>query len=826
MTQHANNIEQQRAELLERLIEQAAHDALPLPAGEAGHPLSYAQQRLWFVEQLEGPQVTYNFPSAVMITGPFDPQLYQQSMQQVVLRHPIMTATFFSVDGVPRQQFHPDHRVQLPLVDLTELSEEAQQAELKELWELEANATFSLSDGPLYHCSVIKLGPEQHVLLMNLHHIITDGWSSSLFNREVSEYYEALVAQREPHLVPLPLEYSDYVYWQQDMLESDAREQLASAWKAHLGGMETLQLPLDRPRTEQLSTRGAHHQVVVPDEHLTALKELAQAQGASLYMVLLAAYKVMLYTYYKQTDIVVGTSSASRKVPEMEQMLGLFVNQLVLRTSLGGNPNFEDIVQRVKDTFTFASAHQDLPFDVLVSEMDVVRQPGQSVLFQSLFLFNNFPKAPLDPSVPVQMERLNIDIDYSRFDLSLTAEEEDALTIKFTYRTDLFDRTTIETMSRRYLSVIAAIVDNANPLLSQIDGALNMEQTTTTEKNKASRFKRGRRKAVNASLQEIVKISDAPGTFPVVIEPATSHVDLVEWIALNRSLIESKIAQAGAILFRGFGVDTPVQFERVAGAYCPELFGSYGDLPKENKGKQIYKSTPYPNDKTIMFHNEGSHTQQWPMKQMFASMLVADQGGETPIVDCREVYRRLEPSVVAKLADKKLMYVRNFIEGLDVSWRDFFKTDDRNEVEKICQEAEIECEWVNDEHLRTKKIANAVCLHPKTGEKLFFNQIQLHHISYMDPVERDSLLTIFKSEDLPRNVYYGDGTEIEPEVIAQINDAYEQSAVAQPWQKGDFLAVDNMLVAHARLPFSGERKVVVAMGELFAAADLTLGEHA
>jgi alpha-ketoglutarate-dependent taurine dioxygenase len=825
MTQQANNIKQQRAELLERLIEQAAHGTLPLPAGEAGHPLSYAQQRLWFVEQLEGPQVTYNFPSAVMITGPFDPQLYQQSMQQVILRHPIMTATFFAVDGVPRQQFHPEHQVQLLLIDLTEQSEEAQQAELKELWELEANATFSLSDGPLYHCSVIKLGPEKHVLLMNLHHIITDGWSSSLFNREVSKYYEAQVTQREPHLAPLPLEYSDYVYWQQDMLESDAKQQLTSAWKSRLGGMETLLLPLDRPRTEQLSTRGAHQQVIVPDEHLIALKDLAQEQGASLYMVLLAAYKVMLYTYYKQTDIVVGTSSASRKIPEIEQMLGLFVNQLVLRTSLGGNPNFEEIVRRVKDTFTFASAHQDLPFDVLVSEMDVVRQPGQSVLFQTLFLFNNFPKAPLDPSVPVQMERLNIDIDYSRFDLSLTAEEEDAFTIKFTYRTDLFDQTTIETMSRRYLAVIAAIVGNANPLLSQIDGALNMEQTIT-EKTKASRFTRGTRKAVNASLQDIVKITDAPGTFPVVIEPATSHVDLVEWIALNRSFIESKIVQAGAILFRGFGVDTPVQFERVASAYCPELYGSYGDLPKENKGKQIYKSTPYPNDKTIMFHNEGSHTQQWPMKQMFASILVADQGGETPIVDCREVYRRLEPSVVAKFAEKKLMYVRNFIEGLDVSWRDFFKTQDRNEVEKICQEAEIECEWVSDEHLRTKKIANAVCLHPKTGEKLFFNQIQLHHISYMDPVERDSLLTIFKSEDLPRNVYYVDGTEIEPEVIAQINSAYEQSAVAQPWQQGDFLAVDNMLVAHARLPFSGERKVVVAMGELFAAADLMLGEHA
>ena len=407
----------------------------------------------------------------------------------------------------------------------------------------------------------------------------------------------------------------------------------------------------------------------------------------------------------------------------------------------------------------------------------------------------------------------------------MTLEQGEDLTVKFNYRTDLFDHSTITKMSERYLTVLAAVVKNPHAHISQIDGEITVPQASVDDKPKTSRFKRGRRASVSLSQQEIVKINDQPGQFPVIIELASNDIELSEWIGLNRNMLENKVTESGALLFRGFGIDSAVKFERMANAYCPELFASYGDLPKEKLGKQIYHSTPYPNDKAILFHNESSHTQQWPMKQMFAGLIAAQSGGETPLVDCRKVYQSLEPAIRAKLADKKLMYVRNFIEGLDVAWQDFFKTDDRTEVEQICRDTDVECEWLADNHLRTRKIAQAICLHPKTGENLFFNQIQLHHIAYMDTAERDSLLTLFKKEDLPRNVYYGDGSEIEDEVIAQINQAYDQHAYISEWQQGDFIILDNMMVAHGRLPFEGDRKVVVAMGELISQNSIVAGDH-
>lgn len=808
------------------LAEKVSSGQMALPGVPDGMELSYAQQRLWFVEQVEGAQVTYNFPSAVKITGPFDPDTYRESLQRVVRRHPILTATFDCVDGVPHQRFHPDLKVELPIIDLSDLAGPEQESRLQTLLDEEARTTFSLSEGPLFHCGAIKLGYERHVLLMNLHHIITDGWSSALFNQEVSECYGALMINQEPRLAPLAMDYSDYVYWQQAMLQGAAKESLISRWKAKLSGMQTLQLPLDRPRSGKVTRRGAHHQVTLRPDEVDTLQELATAEGASLYMVLLAVYKATLYTYYKQTDIVLGTSAANRKVPEMEQLQGLFVNQLVIRTSLADNPTFTELVGRVKQTTTEAFALQDLPFDMLASAMDVTRKPGESVLFQSLFLFNNFPRAEADPNRPVQMEVLDLDIDSSRFDLVLTVEKSDVLNIKFTYRTDLFDPATIITLCDRYLTTIKAVVkadvNNADILLSQIDGEINMQQTPSDDKPQTSRFKRGHRAVVNLSQHELVTITDG---YPTVITPANDNVELAEWISLKREVLEKKVLETGTILFRGFGIDSPEKFERMANAYCPDLFGNYGDLPKEVKGKQVYKSTPYPEDKVIMFHNESSHTQKWPMKQMFASIIAAETGGETPIVDCRKVYNSLSQVTVRKFAKKKLAYVRNFIEGLDVSWQEFFKTDDKAEVETICAKEGMKCEWVSKNHLRTTQIANAVCLHPKTGEKLFFNQIQLHHVAYMSEIERDSLLTLFKKEDLPRNVYYGDGSDIEPEVIVEIDKAYEANCLRETWQQGDFMIVDNMITAHGRTVFTGPRKVVVAMGDLIEQSAVQTGEH-
>lgn len=329
-----------------------------------------------------------------------------------------------------------------------------------------------------------------------------------------------------------------------------------------------------------------------------------------------------------------------------------------------------------------------------------------------------------------------------------------------------------------------------------------------------------RRKAVQTT--QLVQAESLPGhegKVPLVVTPAIDNVDLAAWCASNRGQIDEYLDQSGAILFRGFGLSGAPDFEAVASGIASDLFAEYGDLPPEAASERIYGSTPYPADKMILFHNESSHLSSWPLRQFFFCVVPSTEQGETPLLDCREVCTALDPEILEEFASKDLMYVRNFSEGIDVPWQDFFHTDVKAEVERICADAGMTSEWT-EQGLRVQQLAKAVRTHPRTGERLFFNQVQLHHVSCLDPETRSALRQLFSDEDLPRNVFFGDGTPIPDEVIERIGEVYEELCVETPWQKGDLIALDNMLVAHARRPFVGERKILVAMGEMVQASDL------
>ncbi|WP_405847027.1 TauD/TfdA family dioxygenase [Streptomyces sp. NBC_01518] len=324
---------------------------------------------------------------------------------------------------------------------------------------------------------------------------------------------------------------------------------------------------------------------------------------------------------------------------------------------------------------------------------------------------------------------------------------------------------------------------------------------------------------MSADRTVLTRLFDAAPGIPLVMEPAVGDVALPEWLRENHEVVESYLRKHGAVLFRNFQVGSAEDFEEVARAICPVLFREYGDLPREGDSKLIYKSTPYPQDRSILFHNESSHLSSWPMKQFFSCIMAASAGGETPIVDCRTVHEKMRPELVEEFARRKIRYVRNFIESFDVSWSRFYGTDDPAVVERKCAEAETEFEWMPNGTLRTWRVADAVLPHPRTGEMVFFNQLGLHHISCLDSSMRQALLELFGEEGMPRNVYWGDGERIPDEVVAEVCDILDQESVAFRWEEGDVLMLDNMLVAHARNPFEGERKVVVALGEMMTAGD-------
>lgn len=332
----------------------------------------------------------------------------------------------------------------------------------------------------------------------------------------------------------------------------------------------------------------------------------------------------------------------------------------------------------------------------------------------------------------------------------------------------------------------------------------------------ATDLKRFKRKALSVSQESLIKTDylDHKGRTPLVIRPAIDGVELVSWAASNRELIEERLLDHGALLLRGFVVRSPEEFEQFIKTVSDHLL-QYNERssPRKNVSGNVYTSTDYPANQSIFFHNENSYQSVWPLRIFFFSVTPAEQGGETPIADCRRVLARISPSIVARFVEKQVLYVRNFGDGFGLPWQTVFQTTDKTAVEQYCRKSGIECEWKSDDRLRTRQVRPAVARHPRTGEKSWFNHAAFFHVSTLDPLVREALLEEFGEDELPSNTYYGDGSTIEPSVLDEIRDAYTQEAVSFPWEEQDVLVLDNIYTAHSRSPYKGDRKVLVGMAD-------------
>ena len=327
-----------------------------------------------------------------------------------------------------------------------------------------------------------------------------------------------------------------------------------------------------------------------------------------------------------------------------------------------------------------------------------------------------------------------------------------------------------------------------------------------------------KRKQVRISQKTLIKqrplFNNTP--LPLLIEPATDGVDLITWAKENYTeTIVPALIEWGGILFRGFRIADIDQFQQIVQATTHQgpLEYTYRSTPRSEIGSRIYTSTHYPADQAIPLHNENVYTTTWPMKIWFCCLIAAQTGGATPIADSRKIYQRIDPAIRAKFDSKKVMYVRNYSDLLDLPWQEVFQTNDKTAVAAYCQKANIEFKW-QGEQLTTRQRCQATARHPQTGEMVWCNQAHLFHISSLPETMRHALLTAVGSEDkLPRHAVYGDGTPIEADTLTHIRAAIDAETVAFPWQVGDVLMLDNMLVAHGRQPFTGERRIIVSMAE-------------
>ena len=823
------------AEKLEAVIQtqQGLHAPPLVPvARDRKLPLSFAQQRLWFLDQLEPGSSFYNISRAVHLRGSLNVAALSEALNEIVSRHESLR-TLFGTGDDPFQSIAAPQTVSLPLIDLAAVSEAQRQTEAERVAAEEIRRPFDLSRDPLLRAVLIRIDAGDHVLVLTLHHIAADGWSLAVLFREFSVLYEAFANEKPSPLPPLPIQYADFAIWQREWLQGDVMDKLLAYWKTQLAGAQpVLELPADSPRPVVQSFRGAYQRLTIAADLCNNLKQLSRNEGVSLFMTCLAAFQLLLSRYTGHEDFIVGTDVANRNRVETEGLIGFFTNLLPLRAKVSGNPTFTELLRRVRETTLEAYAHEDLPFDKLVEELSPPRDSGRNPLVQVLLVMQNNPARFTLPGL--QVSQFELPIESSRFDLVLfLAESENGLSGLWLYDPELFEPGRIANMSVHFERLFGSIIKEPSAkldsyeFLTEDEAKQQQMEKKEKEESQISRLRSTRRRGVDLSQLSGVKTDylQPENTLPLVLKPDADDIDLGEWAGNNRQFIEKNLLQHGAILFRGFSVDSVPEFEKFASAICPELFGEYGDLPREELGGKVYGSTPYPADETILFHNESSHMHRWPMLIWFYCVKAAAVGGESPIIDSRKIYQLMEPAIRERFEQKGLTYVRNFTDGLDVSWQHFFHTNDRSAVEDYCRRAEIDFEWTSGNSLRTRQICPAVVRHPQTGEKVFFNQVQLHHISCLAPAVRESLLSMMKEEDLPRNVYYGDGSPIEDSVMEYLSDLYGKLAVSFAWREHDVLMLNNMLVAHSRNSFVGERKIVVALGNLVSKEQIERGER-
>jgi acyl carrier protein len=471
--------------------ETAAPPLAPVPR-DAALPLSFAQQRLWFLDQLEPGSAAYNIPAAVRLAGRLDASALERALAGVVKRHEALRTTFVAEGGQPRQSLSPAGPFALPLVDLSDRPAPAREEEARRLTEEEGRRPFDLARGPLLRALLLKLDDEEHIILLTMHHIVSDAWSMGLLIRELTALYEAHVEDRPPTLPELPIQYADFAVWQRGWLTGETLAEQLAYWRRQLGGeLPSLRLSAETPGGP--AGGGSHGFSLRPD--LTeSLKSLSRGEGTTLFMTLLAAFKSLLCLHAGQEDIVVGTPVAGRTRAEIEPLIGFFVNTLVLRTDLSGDPTFRELLRRVREVTLGAYAHQDVPFERLVEELRPDRAAAESPLFQVAFTLDNTRHEAVE--LPgLTLSPWAVETGATRYGLiAALLDAEAGLFGSLQYDTRLFSAAAVARLAEHYETLLERVAAEPETRLSELRDLLaEAERRREDARRQEFREARGRR---------------------------------------------------------------------------------------------------------------------------------------------------------------------------------------------------------------------------------------------------------------------------------------------------------------------------------------------
>ncbi len=512
-------------------------------------PLSFAQERLWFLHAMEPDEVGYNMAFPSRLAGRLDVRALERALGALVERHESLRTIFRPVARGAVQTVHPAAPARLPVADLSGLPPEARDAEAWRLAQADAGRAFDLERGPVLRASLVRMADEEHVLLLAMHHIVSDGWSMGVLFRDLYTAYDAFSRGASSPLAPLPVQYADFAVWQRGWLRGDALRRQLAWWRERLGGSPpALELPTDRPRPAVVSGRGASHRFRVPAETTGALRALARREGATLYMVGRAAADLLLSRWSGQEDVVVGSPIANRTRVELDGVIGFFVNTLALRTDLSGDPSFVELLGRVREAALGAYAHQDLPFERLVEEIAPERSLSHTPLFQVMFAVQNVQGGEAPPLAELRVEPFPLETRVALFDLELELwEDGEELIGGLRFRTDLFDASTIERMGAQYATLLASASASPGEPLSRLAILPDAEARRLLEYGTGPA--RDAADLVPAPLLFAVQAARTPGAAAVIFEGET----------LSYAELDARAARlAGWLRAHGAGAGTTV----------------------------------------------------------------------------------------------------------------------------------------------------------------------------------------------------------------------------------------------------------------------------
>ena len=480
-------------------------------------PMSFAQQRLWFLDQYEPESALYNEPLAFRLSGSLNVNALWKTMEAIVSRHEALRTTFRMIGEQPMQCIAEQGSITPFLMDLTGLPEADREKEAQRISGEEFRKPFDLANGPLFRVNLLRLGEQEHILLMTMHHIITDGWAIGVLLKEITAFYNAFLQGAAPSLPELPIQYADFAEWQREWLQGEILESRMSYWREQLGGtLPVLELPADRPRPAIQTYRGKRKYRVLPHALQEELKALSQREGVTLFMTLLAAFQTLLHRYTGQDDIIVGAATANRNHVEIEGLIGFFVNTLVLRNDLSGNPTFRELLGRVRKVTLDAFDHEDVPFEKLVEELLVSRNMSYNPLFQVVLVLQNAPLEPLKLS-GVTQSALEIETDTAKCDLTVElTESSDGLAGAIEYNTDMFDSDTIERLVGHFQTILQGIVDHPDVRLSELPLLTEPERHQLLVEWNATRTDYPRDKCIHELFEQ--QVEQTPDAVALVFE--------------------------------------------------------------------------------------------------------------------------------------------------------------------------------------------------------------------------------------------------------------------------------------------------------------------